>query len=1168
MLSICHGFTILLIPSVYADLVSPSQYHQFKSTPHSPDHDALEDKLLLQPGIGSIGGGLVPRPPPLLTAKEGNAGGATASSGSSKSDSIGAVSTSSSTQQHHHRLLHVHNHASGTSDEEGNEASNANSNTSSDDNMVAISMAAAAAASYQHHHPPCHSPHDDESHRGEKSGHSINEKLESIDDNYEDDELVQPIMIPSEQSSQPSLPSHHNQQQQQQHSNSLSSPYAPGYFDSHCTNAQFDSPNTNHFDPACPTNTNNSNANNTSNQQQQHNIEMLHLLKTNLPPIPKWEHLPSIMNFINSFHYNNAGAPGGVNPSVNMIVQREELLIYLATDDCAYLRRLLRLFYDNPPPTTDVVPAPVATDMSDASECVNKEEGTNTQIQGEDRSTNEDLLLGSDAPPHNPLISSDGPRPLLEQNQQQQELLCEHHQYQQRQQARQQYQYSTASYHAILATIIKSILLLNDPEIIEYVTSQANMFEAVVKIMEYDPELQQGLNGGKVDYIKYIRDEVRFRTVIRMDDDGGLSHRDEEATTGMAEGSYCANNDNEGAMTLSNNNFNEAPPLEEAAAASPESELILNIHRLFRVNYIRDILLRPTMDEGSLSTLVSLGQFTMSDIIRGVMLVPQQSQSQQLQPDPMLQIPLDGEGGGGGESIGGKEKESYLIRIICTLGNEISAIRKMTNDSAAVKAVVSTDSSRRTLDVADKEGDDQQRHLTNTLLPKEELSTPSEEVMPQPSSSLASGSPAADDCIQLPPPTIKWTQHCAPQDTSLPSRLIRRKGCLLFLNELFSMARNSLQPHEKDEFIDGTVKMNLKRTSSEEDPQGRQDGVDDDHRNCNSTLLSYLSATLSDPTTDKKERSATLDMLGAITMHDPSLIRMYCLNYCLPPSSSSTTLGEVSAGAAAAAAANTTHPTSTTIIRPKPNDSREVLFTIDPNDLLLSLIYIMTTEEDAGLLLQASEIIRIVLDTEIVGDSEHDDVGGGGSSRGLSSSPNLSGGGGFVDDAENDFNAANSNNSITDGIGAFGAGGGGGVSAADSEQNAFLALFYDRYIQWLVAPFQYKIVVSRSNMAVDQVRQQFEERTTTTAASAADSTRTDNSLIIKTIEPCHVRSSFTLEILSFCVRAHVHRMKFFLLRTRVLGTILKSICQKDELRKQQQPPMYTGVRCLKLAALK
>lgn len=381
------------------------------------------------------------------------------------------------------------------------------------------------------------------------------------------------------------------------------------------------------------------------------------------------------------------------------------------------------------------------------------------------------------------------------------------------------------------------------------------------------------------------------------------------------------------------------------------------------------------------------------------------------------------------------------------------------------------------------------------------------------------------------------------------------------------MARNSLQPHEKDEFIDGTVKMNLKRTS-EEDPQGRQDGVDDDHRNCNSTLLSYLSATLSDPTTDKKERSATLDMLGAITMHDPSLIRMYCLNYCLPPSSSSTTLGEVSAGAAAAAAANTTHPTSTTIIRPKPNDSREVLFTIDPNDLLLSLIYIMTTEEDAGLLLQASEIIRIVLDTEIVGDSEHDDVGGGGSSRGLSSSPNLSGGGGFVDDAENDFNAANSNNSITDGIGAFGAGGGGGVSAADSEQNAFLALFYDRYIQWLVAPFQYKIVVSRSNMAVDQVRQQFEERTTTTAASAADSTRTDNSLIIKTIEPCHVRSSFTLEILSFCVRAHVHRMKFFLLRTRVLGTILKSICQKDELRKQQQPPMYTGVRCLKLAALK
>ena len=38
---------------------------------------------------------------------------------------------------------------------------------------------------------------------------------------------------------------------------------------------------------------------------------------------------------------------------------------------------------------------------------------------------------------------------------------------------------------------------------------------------------------------------------------------------------------------------------------------------LFWVNYLRDVVLRPTIDEGGLSTLASLGQFTMGDIGRG-----------------------------------------------------------------------------------------------------------------------------------------------------------------------------------------------------------------------------------------------------------------------------------------------------------------------------------------------------------------------------------------------------------------------------------------------------------------------------------------------------------------------------------------------------------------------
>jgi len=192
----------------------------------------------------------------------------------------------------------------------------------------------------------------------------------------------------------------------------------------------------------------------------------------------------------------------------------------------------------------------------------------------------------------------------------------------------------------------------------------------------------------------------------------------------------------------------------------------------------------------------------------------------------------------------------------------------------------------------------------------------------------------------------------------------------------------------------------------------------------------------------------------------------------------------------------------------------------------------MAMESDAGLLLQASEIIRIVLDTEM-GENEHE--------QGIEFAS-----GGFLDD-ENNSNAVNNNG---------GQSGGGGVSAAESEQNSFLALFYDRYIQWLVVPFQYKIaVLSSSNTSqIDQARQGFKERTAATASA--------RSSLIKTIDPCPVRSSFALEILSFGVRAHVHRMKFYLIKSHILGTILKMLRQK---KVPHQPP---GIRCLKLAMLK
>jgi len=58
-----------------------------------------------------------------------------------------------------------------------------------------------------------------------------------------------------------------------------------------------------------------------------------------------------------------------------------------------------------------------------------------------------------------------------------------------------------------------------------------------------------------------------------------------------------------------------------------------------------------------------------------------------------------------------------------------------------------------------------------------------------------------------------------------------------------------------------------------------------------------------------------------------------------------------------------------------------------------------------------------------------------------------------------------------------------------------------------------------------------------------------------------LRSSFAVELLSFCVRAHQYRMNAYLLRSRVLGEVLKTI--------QPSAPRHTSVdRCLKLAALR
>eukprot|EP00986_Skeletonema_menzelii_P004530 scaffold1545_cov124-Skeletonema_menzelii.AAC.13 len=509
-----------------------------------------------------------------------------------------------------------------------------------------------------------------------------------------------------------------------------------------------------------------------------------------------------------------------------------------------------------------------------------------------------------------------------------------------------------------LAVIIKTILLLNDPEIIEYVTSDAPTFESVCAVLEYDPELRE-----KANHRDFICKCAKFRTVVKMEDDA----------------------------------------------------LVSQIHHLFRVTYLRDNVLRPTMDESSLSTLVSLAQFTQSDIIKGVIIAPKVKVA------------------GAGCELPGL---SYLTRVIRLLSTEIDAIRAV---------------------ALDEEGSSAAPFVQNKSTDEESEGT-------------------------------MWQQYLAPQDSSLSSRCIRRKGCLMFLKELFCKARVSLQQQEKEEFIEISVS--------------------------NSKLLHLLGAILSDPNIGVDEQGAALEIVSVVAMHDPCVIRRHCLQ------GAGTTVD------------NNSSNEMFSCLRPDPNDHREVIFICPPNDLLLSILFVMATATDAGILLQTSEIIRIILDTDIVGDQR------------------TSLNGSFMNE-ENDINAINSQNNRHD--------------AGSEEQNSFLALFYDRYIQWLVAPFQYKIFISKTILpllsesnrdetfsAINQIRQEFKH------CSASE----EKSLT--SVAVCAVRSSFTLEILSFCVRAHVYRMKFFILRTRLLGTILKMLCQKVPHPHQ----MAVGGKCLKLASLK
>ena len=266
-----------------------------------------------------------------------------------------------------------------------------------------------------------------------------------------------------------------------------------------------------------------------------------------LPREPRWDDVGGIGEVVGAFSFQPA--------------QREELTLFLSDNECEYLCRLLRLGMEGyeakncprrrRPSVSDGGRA--KADSVDGGDKVDGLAGSATPRPSPggagDSDTDDDLPGPMPAAPGTPAPSSNTPRGKTA--------------------------VPTASQLSDLASTLKSVLLLNDPEIIECVCLDPSSFRSLCAVMEYDPDLAR-----KGEHLSYLADRARFRTVVPMTD----------------------------------------------------GELVTNVHRLFRVNYLKDVVLRPTMDESSLSTLASLASFLMSDIVKAVVTAPEGPGEQQVGP--------------------------------------------------------------------------------------------------------------------------------------------------------------------------------------------------------------------------------------------------------------------------------------------------------------------------------------------------------------------------------------------------------------------------------------------------------------------------------------------------------------------------------------------------------
>ncbi len=154
----------------------------------------------------------------------------------------------------------------------------------------------------------------------------------------------------------------------------------------------------------------------------------------------------------------------------------------------------------------------------------------------------------------------------------------------------------------------------------------------------------------------------------------------------------------------------------------------------------------------------------------------------------------------------------------------------------------------------------------------------------------------------------------------------------------------------------------------------------------------------------------------------------------------------------------------------------------------------MSAEHDAGVMLQTSEIMRIILDTEM-----------------LNESCQLNGA--AVIDNEDEFPVGRGNGSLQFGSTATHGGAEGG-----SEQNSFLQMFYDHYVPWFIAPFQYSTLICRSALPLSIMRENNEK-----LLKVQEVLTKKPKIFFQEVPPSPLRLSFSAELLGFCVRAHCFR---------------------------------------------